>query len=210
MLKHCVKRKELALARPPLGRLISLLGDTSFAWVLDADLQPLSCEQHESYLAALVDFAKRHKPKKVASQAARAVAALRGDGEEWFPPWDEDSDSEADEAGVRADAAEAAAAGATEAGRQADASALDKKGLTPDWVVDAACAIFGLEKPTLENPLIKGLCDPCTNDKGAPNIPAEVLYDRKDDGLKVSNSWSNKFVLLNRASRVGGFVQAAD
>jgi len=125
-----------------------------------------------------------------------AGALVHQEGEHFAPPWDSDSDSEADEAATIADAAEAAAAGATEAGRAADASAKDKKGLTPDWVVDAACDIFGLERPTLRCPLIRSLCDPCCNDKAAPNIPAEILYDRRDDGLLLKCQWRG-FVLLN-------------
>jgi hypothetical protein len=34
--------------------------------------------------------------------------------------------------------------------------------------------VFGLPKPTPAQPFIKGLLDPCTNSKAAPNIPAEV------------------------------------
>jgi hypothetical protein len=30
-----------------------------------------------------------------------------------------------------------------------------------------------------------------------PNIPAEVLYDKHDDGLKPSNAWRGYHVLLN-------------
>ena len=35
-----------------------------------------------------------------------------------------------------------------------------KVGLTPDWIVHAACKVFELELPTIETPLIKGLLDP--------------------------------------------------
>jgi hypothetical protein len=57
--------------------------------------------------------------------------------------------------------------------------------------------VFELERPTAEVPYIKGLLDPCTNSKLAPNIPAEKLYDKQDNGLKLSNSWEGFSVLLN-------------
>ena len=39
--------------------------------------------------------------------------------------------------------------------------------------------MFGLDHPTAARPYIAGLLDPCTNSKLAPNIPAEVLFDRR-------------------------------
>lgn len=39
--------------------------------------------------------------------------------------------------------------------------------------------VFQLERPSPTQPYIKGLLDPCTNSLAAPNIPAEVLYDKK-------------------------------
>jgi hypothetical protein len=36
-----------------------------------------------------------------------------------------------------------------------------------------------------------------------PNIPAEVLYDKRDDGLKPSNAWKGYHVLLNPDFRWG-------
>jgi hypothetical protein len=39
--------------------------------------------------------------------------------------------------------------------------------------------VFGLQRPTADRPFIAGLLDPCTNSKLAPNIPAEVLYDKR-------------------------------
>ena len=48
-----------------------------------------------------------------------------------------------------------------------------KDGLTPDWIIDAGCRMFGLNVPTVQEPIIKGLLDPCTSDKRDPNIPAE-------------------------------------
>lgn len=37
-----------------------------------------------------------------------------------------------------------------------------------------------------------------------PNIPAEVLYDKRDDGLKPANAWKGYHVLLNPDFRCGG------
>lgn len=36
-----------------------------------------------------------------------------------------------------------------------------------------------------------------TNSKLAPNIPAERLYDKNDNGLLLSNSWAGSYVVLN-------------
>lgn len=47
----------------------------------------------------------------------------------------------------------------------------------------AAFDVFQLEPPTTERPYIKGLLDPCTNSMAAPNIPAEVLYDKQVRGV---------------------------
>ena len=57
--------------------------------------------------------------------------------------------------------------------------------------------MFRLARPTLERPFIPGLLDPCTNDKLEPNIPAEVLYDKADNGLKAANPWEGKYVIPN-------------
>ena len=57
--------------------------------------------------------------------------------------------------------------------------------------------MFGLPQPSAAEPFIRGLLDPCTNCKLAPNIPAQILYDKLDDGLKLSNEWSGYHVLLN-------------
>ncbi|KAK9867491.1 hypothetical protein WJX84_009338 [Apatococcus fuscideae] len=75
---------------------------------------------------------------------------------------------------------------------------LERMGLTPDWIIQAAAhGLFKLERPSEEQPYIKGLLDPCTNSKIAPNIPAEKLYDKQDNGLKLSNSWSGYHIILN-------------
>lgn len=74
----------------------------------------------------------------------------------------------------------------------------DRMGLTPDWIVSAAAFdVFGLKKPTISRPFIKNLLDPCTNSKVAPNIPAEKLYDKADNGLKLTNLWRGYYVILN-------------
>eukprot|EP00210_Caulerpa_lentillifera_P002266 g2176.t1 len=71
-------------------------------------------------------------------------------------------------------------------------------GLTPDWIIYAAAYdVFLLQKPTTQQPYIKDLLDPCTNDKNNPNIPAEKLYDKHDNGLKLSNSWAGYYIILN-------------
>ncbi|KAK9808905.1 hypothetical protein WJX72_006126 [[Myrmecia] bisecta] len=75
---------------------------------------------------------------------------------------------------------------------------LERMGLTPDWIIQAgAFKVFGLEAPTAEQPFIKGLLDPCTNSLLAPNIPAEKLYDKQLNGLKLSNSWAGYHIVLN-------------
>ncbi len=59
----------------------------------------------------------------------------------------------------------------------------ERMGLTPDWIISAAVFdVFQLPKPTWSTPFIKGLLDPCTNSRVAPNIPAEKLYDKKVGG----------------------------
>lgn len=84
--------------------------------------------------------------------------------------------------------------GAEEAAREHT----DKMGLTPDWIISAAAFdVFGLERPTAAHPFIRGLLDPCTNSKVAPNIPAEKLYDKSDNGLKLTNLWRGYYIILN-------------
>lgn len=79
-----------------------------------------------------------------------------------------------------------------------DTAEEQKMGLTPDWIISAAAFdVFGLQRPTCSSPVVKGLLDPCTNSKVAPNIPAERLYDKNDNGLKLSNVWKGYYVLLN-------------
>nr|BCL66177.1 hypothetical protein [Volvox reticuliferus] len=74
----------------------------------------------------------------------------------------------------------------------------ERMGLTPDWIIMAgAFKVFQLPRPTAAAPYIRGLLDPCTNSKANPNIPAEKLYDKEDDGLRLSNSWAGYYVILN-------------
>ncbi|GLI62898.1 hypothetical protein VaNZ11_005720 [Volvox africanus] len=74
----------------------------------------------------------------------------------------------------------------------------ERMGLTPDWIIVAgAFKVFQLPRPTASAPYIQGLLDPCTNSKANPNIPAEKLYDKEDDGLRLSNSWAGYYVILN-------------
>jgi len=74
-----------------------------------------------------------------------------------------------------------------------------KDGLTPDWIIDAGCRVFGLALPTVKQPIIMGLLDPCTNNKRRPNIPAEKTFDKRQDGLKQGNEWKGFYVILNPA-----------
>jgi len=54
-----------------------------------------------------------------------------------------------------------------------------------------------LQKPTPDQPYIAGLLDPACNSKLEPNIPAEVLYDKQDDGLSPQNPWKGYHIILN-------------
>lgn len=81
--------------------------------------------------------------------------------------------------------------------RMATKGARKRDGLTPDWLIRAGCRTFGLHEPTPERPYIGGLLDPCTNSKTSPNIPAQKLYDKSDDGLLSDNLWEGFHVILN-------------
>ena len=85
----------------------------------------------------------------------------------------------------------------TLASGMATKGAQKRDGLTPDWLIRAGCRTFGLHEPTPERPYIDGLLDPCTNSKSSPNIPAQKLYDRSDDGLLPDNLWEGFHVILN-------------
>ena len=204
MLKHTKRRAELAAARAPLSRLVQLLGDGSFAWCDDGALHPGAGPQAAAHAAALETYASVRRASRVGASARAALkqlaAADAGDSEDEAPPfrapWGPDSDSEAEEA----EAAALAAAGVAVAGTAAAATKLEKQiivGLTPDWITDACCDVFGLTRPSVVSPVIRGLLDPCCNNKKNPNLPAELLYDKADDGLALRNSWADHFVLLN-------------
>ena len=73
-----------------------------------------------------------------------------------------------------------------------------KNGLTPDWIIEEA--VFNVMRLPLPKPgatSIKGLCDPCTNNKARPNIPAELMFDKSDNGLLTKNKWDGYCILLN-------------
>jgi hypothetical protein len=207
MLKHTRRMEELAAARAPRTRLVKMLGDASFAWCGDDALEPHVedspvCEAHAEALSALCRAGKGSgSAARLASQARRAMRELAAPPAAFIPPWRADSDSEADEAAAAAAEAVIAAETTRTAEAEAVAAALadtnNRDGLTPDWLIDVACDIFGLVRPCVESPIIEGLVDPCTNNKRRPNIPAEVLYDRQDDGLAIANSWAGKYSLLN-------------
>lgn len=47
-------------------------------------------------------------------------------------------------------------------------------GLTPDWLIAAACDILGLARPSPQQPVVRGLLDPCTN-RCAPRLRRGAL-----------------------------------
>lgn len=184
-----------------------------------------SCGSHTGRFAALLHHAaaraqacspreagearRAAREAEAAEAGAGAGAAAAAGAAPFLPPWSPCSDSEADEAtaeAARARRRPAAAAGepAPPGGDGGDDPAAPpapagREGLTPDWVIDAGCDIFGLTRPSRRHPVVAGLLDPCTNSKAKPNIPAAVLYDRRDDGLALANPWAGHFVVLNPA-----------
>lgn len=78
-----------------------------------------------------------------------------------------------------------------------DGALAPRVGLTPSWLIHAGCDILGLTPPCPAQPVVRGLLDPCTNSKERPNIPAERLYDCKDDGLAEENGWAGYSLILN-------------
>jgi len=114
------------------------------------------------------------------------------DGDNWTCPCCDNKSTVDKEAAARAKEGDGAAE------EEGDGAGVQKMGLTPDWIISAAAFdVFGLDRPTPSSPVIKGLLDPCTNSKVAPNIPAEKLFDKNDNGLKLSNVWKGYYVLLN-------------
>ena len=170
--------------------LVKLFGSNCFEWASKEDLAPYDAQRQSSYREGMLlwynESASRRKSRGGALKALRC--ADTAEVEDWSDPWStSDASSSSDE---ESDA---------EATNKANVQALEsmKVGLTPDWIVHGACKVFGLDLPTIEAPLIKGLLDPCTNSHLRPNIPAEKCYDKKDDGLKMSNPWAGYHVLVN-------------
>jgi len=191
-VRQCARGLDLLEIKPEGDcALVSLFGTTKyFEWAAAEDLAPYDAQRLAERREQMLGWYKVHK-RSGRTQALKALReAEMADVSEWTDPWssseDESSESEAD------DTEEAETRKANE-----QALASMKVGLTPDWIVHAACKVFDLAKPTIETPLIKGLLDPCTNSHLKPNVPAEKCYDKKDDGLKMSNSWEGYHVLLN-------------
>ena len=122
------------------------------------------------------------------------------------PPWTDSDDAYSDDDDDRDQTRSSSSFGRGRRGPREREAATDdadhhdgtpKDGLTPDWIIDAGCRMFGLNVPTVQEPIIKGLLDPCTNDKRDPNIPAEKTYDKRQDGLKQENPWKGYHVILN-------------
>ena len=180
-----------------------MLGDNSFVWCTDDALEAHHADSSacEAYADALACVAKTKRGgSRLGAQAQRALTELASPAS-FVAPWSYNSDSEADEAATVAAAAVAAAQQTRAADADAVATALAettaRDGLTPDWLIDVGCDIFSLTRPSVEQPVIVGLVDPCTNNKRFPNIPAERLYDRHDDGLAIRNSWAGNYCILN-------------
>ena len=80
--------------------------------------------------------------------------------------------------------------GAASGCRQLSRIRFDKSALFVACEQAAVFTVFQLPRPTPAQPYIKGLLDPCTNSLAAPNIPAELLYDKKARELAVVPSSS--------------------
>ena len=191
-VRQCAKAHDL-LAIKPEGQcaLVKLFGGNCFEWAVAEDLAPYDAQRQGAYRENMLQWYSSSTGRKRSRH--EAIRALRKADEaetaDWSDPWSTSDDS-SDESEEETEAAATAAA---------NVQALEsmKVGLTPDWIVHAACKVFELELPTIETPLIKGLLDPCTNSHLKPNIPAEKCYDKKDDGLKMTNSWAGYHVLVN-------------
>ena len=191
-LRQCTKILELLEIKPkgPCA-LVRLFGSNCFEWAITGDLAAYDALRQSEYRNQMLEWYKTCKRKSGGRpEALRACrAADAAEMAEWSDPWStsEDESSESEEETEEADKI------------KANVAALEsmKVGLTPDWIIHGACKVFQLELPTIEAPLIKGLLDPCTNSHLKPNIPAEKCYDKKDDGLKMSNKWAGYHVLVN-------------
>jgi hypothetical protein len=191
-LRQCTKIMELLEIKPkgPCA-LVRLFGSNCFEWAVAEDLAAYDALRQSEYRHQMLEWYKSCKRKSGGRpEALRACrAADAAEMAEWSDPWStsEDESSESEEETEEAEKI------------KANVAALEsmKVGLTPDWIIHGACKVFQLELPTIEAPLIKGLLDPCTNSHLKPNIPAEKCYDKKDDGLKMSNKWAGYHVLVN-------------
>lgn len=208
----------------PLSRLSPEGREGTGTSVGDLDAGALRArERHDAFSARLLAIAtRRSAPKKKGTHGLRVVASVARkaleEAEEacmgaWVPTW---SASEGEEESGEEDSGDEGTVATNGNGRRKRDGALgapvdprhaarayepredgEKDGLTPDWVIDAGCRVFELNLPTIEEPIIRGLLDPCTNSKRRPNIPAEKTYDKADDGLKQENSWKGFHVILN-------------
>ena len=191
-LRQCTKIMELLEIKPkgPCA-LVRLFGSNCFEWAVAEDLAAYDALRQSEYRHQMLEWYKSCKRKSGGRpEALRACrAADAAEMAEWSDPWStsEDESSESEEETEEAEKI------------KANVAALEsmKVGLTPDWIIHGACKVFQLELPTIEAPLIKGLLDPCTNSHLKPNVPAEKCYDKKDDGLKMSNKWAGYHVLVN-------------
>ena len=219
-LSNCARAKELwarrgASAVAPRA-LVRCFGDGSFVWSAAEDLKRYVGEdaaEREATIGTLLAAAapsKGHRKKKgekgvriylsVARKALQEVA--EAELEAFEPPWSDSDDGDGEPGNVDAPVGNGGRSGfeiyrppALEVDVVNEESAKD--GLTPDWIVDAACRVFCLNVPTVDEPIIRGLLDPCTNNKRRPNIPAEKTFDKKQDGLKQENEWKGYHVVLN-------------
>jgi len=191
-VRQCAKAHDL-LAIKPEGQcaLVKLFGGNCFEWAVAKNLAPYDAQRQGAYRENMLQWYTSSTGRKRSRH--EAIRALRKADEaemaDWSDPWSTSDDS-SDESEEETEAAATAV-------RNVQALESMKVGLTPDWIVHATCKVFELELPTIETPLIKGLLDPCTNSHLKPNIPAEKCYDKKDDGLKMTNSWAGYHVLVN-------------
>ena len=208
-LRHCQRTEALWRSRgaPPSTprALIRCFGDGSFAWAGIGELERYAGddeqtrERSESRSLGLLSQAGTRSRRgeggvRVYPSVARRALREAEEGAmmDWDPPWSE-SEAEDDDGDGEGDGHGPAGAYRPFEPREDG----EKDGLTPDWIIDAGCRIFGLNLPTVDEPIIRGLLDPCTNSNRRPNIPAEKTYDRRQDGLKQENPWKGYYVILN-------------
>ena len=191
-LRQCARAYDL-LEIKPTGEcgLVKLFGAHTFEWAVKEDLAPYDAQNQTLYRESMMHWFSVNKSRAGGRGTARKALHIADAEEiaEWSDPWStsDDSSSESEE--------ETEAVATAKANDKANE--VLRVGLTPDWIVHATCKVFEMDLPTIEAPLIKGLLDPCTNSHLRPNIPAEKCYDKKDDGLKMENSWEGYHVLVN-------------